>query len=283
MNILEKIIAHKKKEVAERKALYPVKLLEKSIFYSSPTVSFKKYLLREDKAGIIAEFKRKSPSKGVINKYAPVERTSIGYMQAGASALSVLTDMEFFGGKNEDLTMARKFNYCPILRKDFMIDEYQIVEAKSIGADVILLLANVLDAKQIKQFAKFAKSLGLEVLLEVRDKEELKSACEFVDAVGVNNRNLKDFSVNVKQSFDMAKLIPKDFIKISESGIDSAKTIQDLKKAGFSGFLIGETFMKQSRPEIVCAQFIKEIQSPSPAELRSQSSLSARLSKGKGV
>src|SRR6185369_14773416 len=153
MNILDQIITHKRKEVEERKSLYPVKLLEKTIYFNSPAISLKKYLLRENKAGIIAEFKRKSPSKGMINQYAPVERTSIGYMQAGASALSILTDTEFFGGKNEDLALARKFNYCPILRKDFVIDEYQIIEAKSIGADAILLLANVLDAKKINSFS----------------------------------------------------------------------------------------------------------------------------------
>lgn len=259
MNVLDQIIVQKQKEVAEKKSLYPVKLLERSTFFESPTVSFKKYLLREDKVGIIAEFKRKSPSKGIINKYADVERTSIGYMQAGASALSVLTDPEFFGGKNEDLTTARKFNYCPILRKDFIIDEYQIVETKSIGADVILLLANVLSTEQIKQFAQFAKSLGLEVLLEIRDKEELNSVNEFVDAVGVNNRNLKDFSVNVSQSFELANLIPSEFIKISESGMALAKTIVELSDAGFKGFLMGETFMKNSRPEIACANFIKEV------------------------
>ncbi len=259
MNILDKIIANKQKEVQERKSLYPTKLLQKSIYFNSPCVSLKKYLLRVDKSGVIAEFKRKSPSKGVINKYAPVERISIGYMQAGASALSILTDTDFFGGKNEDLTTARKFNYCPILRKDFTIDEYQIIEAKSIGADAILLLANVLTAKQIKELAKFAKSLDLEVLLEVRDKSELKSLCEYVDLLGVNNRNLKDFKVDVKQSFDLASLIPKDFVKISESGITSAKTINELKKVGFKGFLIGEAFMNASRPEIACTQFIKEI------------------------
>lgn len=259
MNILDKIIAQKQKEVAERKSLYPVKLLERSTFFNSPTVSFSKYLKREDKVGIIAEFKRKSPSKGVINKYADVERTSIGYMQAGANALSVLTDNEFFGGKNDDLTTARKFNYCPILRKDFIIDEYQIVETKSIGADVVLLLANVLTVNQINQLAQFAKSLGLEVLLEVRDEEELKSVNQFVDAVGVNNRNLKDFTVNVSQSFELANLIPSEFIKVSESGIDSAKTIVELSDAGFNGFLMGETFMKNSRPERACANFIKEV------------------------
>lgn len=259
MNTLDQIIAQKKMEVADRKSLFPEKLLERSTFFESPTVSFKQYLLRADKIGIIAEFKRKSPSKGMINKYADVERTSIGYMQAGASALSILTDTEFFGGKSEDLTTARKFNYCPILRKDFIIDEYQIVEAKSIGADVILLLANVLNANQIRQFAQFAKSFGLEVLLEVRDKVELQSVNDFVDAVGVNNRNLKDFTVNVSQSFELANLIPSEFVKISESGIDSVQTIVELKNAGFNGFLIGETFMKNSRPEIACANFIKEV------------------------
>ncbi len=258
-NLLDKIITHKHKEVAERKSLYPSKLLERSVYFNSPVVSFKKYLLREDKSGIIAEFKRKSPSKGIINKYASLERTSIGYMQAGANALSILTDNEFFGGKNEDLTEARKFNYCPILRKDFIIDEYQIIEAKAIGADVILLLANVLNAQQIKQFAALAKSLGLEILLEVREREELSAINENITAVGVNNRNLKDFNINISQSFNLAELIPNEFIKISESGIDSAKTIHELKAVGFKGFLIGETFMKHPRPEIACAEFIKEI------------------------
>src|SRR5688500_15119050 len=150
MNILDQIIAHKRKEVSDRKSLYPVKLLEQSIFFSSPTVSLKKYVQRKDKTGIIAEFKRKSPSKGIINAHASVERTTIGYMQAGASALSVLTDKQFFGGSNEDLVVVRKFNFCPIIRKDFTIDEYQIVEAKSIGADAILLIAAVLDPERSK-------------------------------------------------------------------------------------------------------------------------------------
>lgn len=259
MNILDKIIAHKQKEVAEKKGLYPVKLLERSAFFASPPVSLRKYLLRNDKAGIIAEFKRKSPSKGMISKYADVERTSIGYMQAGASALSVLTDSEFFGGKNEDLNIARKFNYCPILRKDFIIDEYQVIEARSIGADIILLLANVLSVSEIRRLAEFARSLGLEVLLEIREESELAAINEFIDAVGVNNRNLKNFTVNISQSFDLAHKIPDDFVKISESGLDSAKTIHELKDAGFKGFLIGEAFMKYSRPEIACGNFIKEV------------------------
>jgi indole-3-glycerol phosphate synthase len=259
MNILEEIIAEKKKEVANRKSLFPIKLLAKSIYFISPTVSLKKYLLRTDKAGIIAEFKRKSPSKGFINKYANVERTSIGYMQAGASALSVLTDTNFFGGSSADLTIARKYNYCPILRKDFIIDEYQIIEAKSIGADAILLLANVLTAKEIKSLSKFSKSLGLEVLLEIRDKDELKSISADVDCVGVNNRDLKTFKTNVSRSFELSNLIPDDFVKISESGIDTAKTMADLKQAGYKGFLIGEAFMKNARPENACADLVKQI------------------------
>jgi indole-3-glycerol phosphate synthase len=259
MNILDNIIAHKRKEVEERKSLFPIKLLERSIFFSSPPVSLKKYLLRDDKSGIIAEIKRKSPSKGVINKYVSVERTSIGYMQAGASALSVLTDTEFFGGTNEDLITARKFNYCPILRKDFTIDEYQVIEAKSIGADAILLLANVLTREQIISLAKLAKSFGLETVLELRDEAEINLICEDIDIAGVNNRNLKTFEVNIDQSLRLASLIPDKFVKISESGIDSAETVYKLKDHGYNGFLIGETFMKHPRPEKACSALIKEI------------------------
>jgi indole-3-glycerol phosphate synthase len=259
MNILDKIILNKEREVADRKKLFPAGLLEQSPLFNRTTISFKKELLREDRVGVIAEFKRKSPSKGIINDRVSVEETTSGYIQSGASALSVLTDFEYFGGKSEDLVAARRVNDCPILRKDFIIDEYQIIEAKSIGADVILLLANVLNAKQIRQFAQFAKTLGLESLLEIRDKDELQTINEYIAAVGVNNRNLKDFNVNLSQSFDLVDLIPNDFVKISESGIGSAKTIHELKAAGFNGFLMGETFMKQNQPGQACADFIKEV------------------------
>ncbi len=255
MNILEKIIAHKRNEVAERQSLYPAKLLERSIFFETPTVSLTKYLRRPDRHGIIAEFKRRSPSKGVINAYAKVEQTTIGYMQAGASALSVLTDEHFFGGKNEDLTMARKFNFCPILRKDFTISEYQIIEARSIGADAILLIAAVLTPQEVRQLSTFARSLGLEVLLEIHDGSELGHLCDTVNAVGVNNRNLADFSVDVRRSIELAPHIPDDFVKISESGLSDPASIVELRKAGFQGFLIGENFMKHSRPEEACKEF----------------------------
>lgn len=260
MNILDQIIDHKRKEVADAKSLYPVKLLEQSIFFSSPAVSLKKYVQREDKTGIIAEFKRKSPSKGIINAYASVERTSIGYMQAGASALSVLTDKQFFGGSNEDLKTVRKFNFCPVLRKDFTIDEYQIVEAKSIGADAILLIAAVLSAVQSKQLTAFAHSLGLEVLLEVHDEEELKKNLETgADLIGVNNRNLKTFEVSLDTSKRLAELIPDGIVKVSESGITSPEAIIDLRKFGYEGFLVGENFMKHSRPEEEAKVFMDEL------------------------
>lgn len=259
MTILEKITNHKRQEVADRSALYPIKLLEQSIFFNSPPVSLKKYLLREDKYGIIAEFKRHSPSKGDINPYVSVEQVSLGYMQAGASALSVLTDKHFFKGKNQDLTEARKFNYCPILRKDFVIDEYQIIEAKSIGADAILLIAECLKKEEVANFSKLAKGLGLEVLMEVHSIEQLSKLTPDIDVVGVNNRNLKNFEVSIENSIEIFPAIPDDFVKISESGISSAESIMKLKAIGFQGFLIGEYFMKSAHPGKKCREFIQEI------------------------
>jgi indole-3-glycerol phosphate synthase len=260
MNILDEIIAHKHKEVAERKELFPVKLLEKSLYFETHCVSLEHYLLRPDKSGIIAEIKRKSPSKGDINPYVSVERTSIGYMQAGASALSILTDGKYFGGKNEDLVTARKFNYCPILRKDFMVDEYQIVEAKSIGADAILLIAAALDPARLKELAVFARNMGLEVLLEVHNLEELQASLnDYISVVGVNNRNLKTFKTDVGLSFELAKHIPAGITKVSESGLSRPQTLVELQEAGYNGFLIGESFMTNSRPERAAADFIKEL------------------------
>ena len=267
MNILDKIIADKYQEVAEKKSLIPVKLLEKSVYFSGPVVSMKKYVTHPEKSGIIAEFKRKSPSKGVINGSASLETVSIGYMQAGASAMSILTDKEYFGGTNEDLKTARKFNFCPILRKDFVVDEYQILEAKSIGADCILLIAAALEPEKLKSLAYFAKSLGLEVLMEVHDAEELeRSLCDGLDLVGVNNRNLKTFEVSVDTSLALVDQIPNSFVKVSESGISDPGTLVRLKHAGFEGFLIGENFMKSSRPELAAYNFIKEFKKLLAAE-----------------
>lgn len=260
MNILDQILEHKRKEVDEKKSLYPIKLLEQSIYFPTKPVSLRKYIQREDKSGIIAEIKRKSPSKGVINPHVSVEKTSIGYMQAGASAISVLTDKNFFGGSNEDLTTARKFNYCPILRKDFTIDEYQIIEAKSIGADVILLIAAALEPGHVKELTTFAHSLGLEVLLEVHNREELEATLDTgADLIGVNNRNLKTFELSVEISKSLSSLIPESVVKVSESGIESPETIIELMNYGYEGFLMGQNFMQHSSPENACKEFIDEL------------------------
>jgi indole-3-glycerol phosphate synthase len=260
MNILDQIVAAKHKEVADKKELFPVKLLEKSVYFPTKPVSLKKYLTKSDKSGIISEIKRKSPSRGIINSYVSIERTSIGYMQAGASALSILTDKQFFGGSSEDLSKARKFNFCPILRKDFIVDEYQLFESKSIGADAVLLIAAVLQPAQIRSLAKTAKSLQLEVLMEVHNRQELEeNLWDEIDCIGVNNRNLKTFEVNIETSMEMADFIPSDKIKVAESGINNPEAIIKLKKAGFQGFLIGEYFMKNSRPEKACQEFIQDL------------------------
>jgi indole-3-glycerol phosphate synthase len=259
MNILEKIVNHKRREVDQRKELYPVPLLEQSIYFPTPVVSLCDYLQRPDKSGIIAEFKRQSPSKGPINLYASVEEVSISYMQAGASALSVLTDMEFFKGSNKDLTEARIYNYCPILRKDFVVDEYQIIEAKSIGADAILLIAECLSAEEVKAFSELAHSLGLEVLMEVHSQEQLEKVGPAIDLVGVNNRNLEDFSVSIETSLQLASAIPTEKIRISESGISRPEAIHELRQAGYQGFLIGEHFMSAPHPGEACRQFIRAV------------------------
>lgn len=259
MTILDEIIEHKKMEVTENKSLYPVKLLEKSIYFANSTVSLKEYLLRNDKSGIIAEFKRRSPSKGNINISASVEQVTIGYMMAGASALSILTDQKFFGGSNADLTIGRKFNFCPVLRKDFVVDEYQIIEAKSIGADAILLIAAALSIQDCNRLAKFAKSLGLEVLLEVHSKKELDWLSSDIDVLGVNNRNLHTFKVDIQLSIDLIKHMPRDVVKISESGLSQPTTVIQLKQAGYNGFLMGEHFMRSPHPEETCRKFISRL------------------------
>ncbi|RQO29818.1 indole-3-glycerol phosphate synthase TrpC [Taibaiella sp. KBW10] len=259
MSILEKIVATKQAEVAERKALYPMLLLERSVYFDAPAVSLKEYVLRADKSGIIAEFKRRSPSHGAINEYASIEKVSIGYMQAGASALSVLTDKIYFGSQHHDLETARNYNFCPILRKEFIIDEYQIIEARAQGADAILLIAAILSKHQINAFTRMAHALGMEVLLEVHEKEELQQMNTEVDLIGVNNRNLKTLETNCAHSIELLRYIPEGMVKVSESGIDSPETAWKLKKAGFEGLLIGEQFMRSAAPEKACADFVKQL------------------------
>lgn len=260
MNILDKIVARKKEEVAEAKKNQSVKDLQSKPAFSRDTYSLKDFLTDPTKTGIIAEFKRKSPSKGIINDNVTVQEVTTGYAAAGASALSVLTDKDFFMGHEDDLIAARKVNEIPILRKDFMVDEYQIIEAKAIGADIILLIAACLTAKEISDFAKLAKSLGLSTLLEVHNQEELDfSLNEYIDVVGVNNRNLKDFSVSIDTSLQLAQTIPSEFLKVSESAISNPDTIRLLKNAGFNGFLIGENFMKTANPGKAMQEFVNQI------------------------
>jgi indole-3-glycerol phosphate synthase len=260
MNILDKIIAHKRQEVAAQKEMVSAQALEASPVFDRKPFSFKLALTAPSQTGIIAEFKRRSPSKGVINDKADVAETTRGYVSAGASALSVLTDTEFFGGATADVIAAREVVRSPILRKDFMIDTYQVLEAKAMGADVILLIAACLTPAEIRQLGSFARSLGLEVLLEVHDREELeRSICPEVDAIGVNNRNLKDFTVNVDLSRELAEFIPAQFVKVSESGISDPGTIVDLRTYGYRGFLMGENFMKYPSPGEACKAFIEEL------------------------
>jgi len=258
MNTLEKIIADKYLEVHVRKQQCPVSLLEKSSAFTRSPLSLKSFLQDATKSGIIAEFKRKSPSKGLINGISSVEKVSKGYELAGASALSVLTDQEYFGGATVDLEIARKEVAIPILRKDFVVDEYQILEAKSMGADCILLIAAALPPEKVKSLADFAQSIELEVLMEVHSLVELEqSFCDSLDVVGVNNRNLKTFEVSLETSLELVDRIPNQVVKISESGISDPATLVSFRKAGFDGFLIGENFMKTPSPEQAAMDFIQ--------------------------
>ncbi|MDX2246697.1 MAG: indole-3-glycerol phosphate synthase TrpC [Bacteroidia bacterium] len=267
MSILDEILSNKKQEVEKKRELYPVKLLEQSIYFDSPCVSLKKYVKRPDKVGVIAEIKRKSPARNDLNPYIQVDQVANGYMHAGASAVSVLTDEKYFGGKNEDLTKVRQMIYGPVLRKDFIIDEYQIVEARSIGADAILLIAAALYPEVIRRLAAFAHSLGLEVLLEVHDANELdRSVNEHVDIIGINNRNLKDGSISLDTSLSLFSKIPSGLATVSESGITSPEDAFMLRKAGFDGFLIGAHFMKTPNPPKTCLRFIQQFRKLLEAE-----------------
>lgn len=248
MNILDQIIAHKKREVALKKSVVSVNQLENSELFNSRTASLSKSVLLSP-FGIIAEHKRRSPSKATINHHLSLEDVVKGYEDAGASGISVLTDTKFFGGSLEDLVLAKASVKTPLLRKEFIVDEYQILEAKAYGADAILLIASVLSREELKILTALAHSIALDVLLEVHNQEELnKSLPTEPDIIGVNNRNLKTFEVNLNTSLALIDKIPNDFVKISESGLHTAEDIKLLKKAGFNGFLMGEAFMKTNNP-----------------------------------
>jgi indole-3-glycerol phosphate synthase len=258
MNILDTIIEQKKAEVARSKREISISELEKSKFFSRQTLSLKEFLLDDSATGIIAEFKRRSPSKGIINDHADVVAVTTAYTKNGASCLSVLTDEVFFGGRTADLIKAR-INHIPLLRKDFIIDEYQLLEAKAMGADVILLIAACLNRAEVKRLATFAKNLGLAVLLELHAEEELDHICNETEIIGINNRDLKTFTVDIDRSLRMAERIPADKIKIAESGISTVANIRLFKENGFRGFLIGENFMKEEDPGKAFAKFVQEL------------------------
>lgn len=260
MTILDTIIAHKKKEVADAKSYVSIGELEKSPFYHRECISLRNSLNIGHSNGIIAEFKRKSPSKGIINNTVnPVEVVS-GYASAGVAASSILTDEFFFGGRKEDLLAVRNSDISiPLLRKEFIIDEYQLVEAKAIGADIILLIASCLTKYEVKKLASVAKNLGIEVLLELHEESEIEHINNNVDLVGINNRNLKTFEVNIENSIRMVEKIGNNHLFVAESGISTPEDVKLFKKNGFHGFLIGENFMKTTSPQLACKNFIENL------------------------
>lgn len=259
MNILETIAANKAREIAFRKKIISRALLENTQLFKRPTFSLADSLVSSE-FGIIAEHKRRSPSRPIINQSLPVADVVQGYANAGVCGISVLTDTTYFGGCIDDILIARSAVATPLLRKEFILDEYQVVEAKSTGADAILLLACMLKPYEIKNLSVLAMSFGMEILLEVRDLEEFeRSICPEISLVGVNNRNLKDFKTDVRTSLEMAENIPSEFVKVSESGINDANIVHELRQAGYQGFLIGEHFMKNENPGLAARAFINEL------------------------
>ena len=260
MDILEKIVINKRNEVAIRKQLISVQHLEGTDLFHRATSSLKNALTNST-TGIIAEYKRRSPSKSVINQNAFIQEVAMGYNNAGVCGMSVLTEGHFFGGSLHDLLMARGTVQMPLLRKEFIIDEYQIIEAKAHGADVILLIAAILTRQEIAQFARLAHKLHMEVLLEVHNEEELNHALlPDLDMIGVNNRNLKTFEVSIETSTSLASKIPSEFVKVSESGISSVNDIQLLRQVGYRGFLMGETFMASENPGSSASEFCQNME-----------------------
>ncbi len=259
MTILDKIINNKRQEVLLKKSIIPISQLENSVLFDNTTISLSNNL-RTSTSGIIAEHKRRSPSKGEINYNLNIKEVVKGYQNAGASGISILTDGTYFGGSLDDLLLARALVKLPLLRKEFIIDEYQVIESKAFGADVILLIASILTQKEIKNLSELAQSLALEVLLEIHDEAELnKSLLPSLNMIGVNNRNLKTFEVDLEISTKLASKIPSDFVKVSESGIESIASIKNLQKFDYQGFLIGENFMKSTHFDTNVKEFISKL------------------------
>jgi len=261
-DILEEIVAHKRIEVAEQKEQMPPRKLYAEVERMMAEGVTKRSLsqsLAQDDFGIIAEFKRRSPSKGWIKEDGKPEVIPPSYEKAGAAALSILTDEKYFGGCMDFVREARPFVNLPILRKDFIIDEYQLFQARHIGADAVLLIAADLSNQEVRSLTDIAHELQLEVLLELHAEHELDYADISVDAIGVNNRNLGTFVTDVQNSFRLAVRLPQDRVLVSESGISNPDTIKLLREAGYRGFLIGETFMKTDNPGEALQLFISAL------------------------
>ncbi len=260
MDILRKIAGTKADEVIRQSGTVTIHQLKQTEMFGRQCNSLKSSLLDPVSSGIIAEFKQRSPSAGAINTVDQPEQVTRDYVNAGAAGISVLTDFEYFGGTLDNLVKTRRANPdIPLLRKDFIIDQYQVYESKAFGADVILLIAACLTKQKAENFAEEAKNLGMEVIMEIHDAKELDMVNDFVDIIGVNNRNLKTFKVDIETSVKLSGQIPERFVKISESGISSPADIQYLKGYGFKGFLIGESFMRSSGPGLACKRFIEEL------------------------
>ena len=257
-DILSEIIANKRKEVDLQKQAISIEQLSEGIGDLLPTRSMKQ-AIASSPTGIIAEFKRRSPSKGWIKENARPEEIVPAYAASGASAVSILTDEIFFGGTLRDIRTVRPLINLPILRKDFIIDEYQLYQARIVGADAVLLIAAALEQTQCRALADKAHELSLEVLLEIHNTDELPYIYKDIDMVGINNRNLGSFHTDVANSFRLAEQLPKDTILVSESGISQPVTVSKLHDAGFRGFLIGETFMRTEKPAETLKEFISQV------------------------
>lgn len=255
MNYLDKIIAHKKEEVAQKKKKIKLKDLEESFYFKQSTRSLSASIRSKD-FGVIAEIKRKSPSKGVINGSLNTVEMAIQYEKFGAAGISVLTDKHFFGGSNEDLIFVRDSVQLPVLRKEFIIDEFQVFEAKSIGADCILLIAEVLEKAHLHELALIARSLGMEVLLEIHSPNELAKLNDEISLLGVNNRNLETQDITLANSRSIFPYLPKDLPLISESGIQTTEDLQEMYEIGFNGALIGTSIVQNENP----GEFLKQLQ-----------------------
>ena len=260
MKILDKIVRDKKLEVDRLSSNSSIKELESSSLFSRQCVSLKDSILKSS-GGIICEFKRRSPSNNNINYKSNISEVVKGYQKAGAAGLSILTNKQYFDGDIQDTLEIRDIASIPILRKEFIISEYQIIETKSIGSDAILLIASILSKEEIKNYSSLAKELGLEVLFEIHDAKELeKISGENIDIIGVNNRNLDTLEIDLQNSVDLYNKIPNSFVKISESGISKVESILRLREVGYQGFLIGENFMKTDDPFESAYNFIKEVE-----------------------